>query len=119
MIAAILLTFVLTATIQKKYLTKDLMSRMITEGVKIEVYNDVGRVEDYDRLQDLLRKGCLPEALQFVLLQQSLLLGGIAYRMKESQSVRDVVLKRSAAVTQRAGAVAADRNPTHEVPRCR
>lgn len=119
MIAAILLTFVLTATIQKRYLMKDLMSHMIAEGVKIEAYNDVGRVEDYDRLNDLLQKGCMAEALKFVQLQQSLLLSGIAYRMEENESVRDLVLKRNAAVAPRADAAAADRNPPREVPRCR
>lgn len=114
---AVVATFIATAAYYNQSVSKQVLLLMIAEAVQMEAYNDIGRVEAYDTVEDFIRRGCVKEALQLVQVQQNLLLGGIAYRMGESDDVQKVVLARSAAVAERARAQAAQRRMP-DVPRC-
>ncbi|WP_425258496.1 hypothetical protein ACPOLB_23625 [Rubrivivax sp. RP6-9] len=116
--AAVLLTFVVTKTVYQRYTTREVIALMIAEDQKIESLNDVSRLENFDMLEDFLRRGCMKEAKEFIEVQKSLLLSGIAHRMKEDKTVEAEVMNRSAAVVQRAHVEALNGNPPRVVPRC-
>lgn len=116
--AVVLITFVVTKIFIQRYTTREVIALMISADQRIQAFNDVGRLEDYDTLADFLRKGCTKEAQEFIAVKQSLLLTHISRRMKEDDKVSNEVLNRSAAVAERSRAEALNRNPPRAVPRC-
>lgn len=63
---AMLLTFVVTKTYSQRYTTREVIALMIAENQKMEAFNDVGRLEDFDMLGEFLRRGCMKEAQEFI-----------------------------------------------------
>ncbi len=100
------------------FVTRQVIALMAKETRKIEAFNDVGRLETYDALRDLLGKGCVREAMDLVAVQQSLLLTGIAHDMERIPEVANVVLDRNAQAAERARAEATNRNPPRGWSRC-
>ena len=117
--AVVLITFVVTKIFIQRYTTREVIALMIAADQRIQAFNDVGRLEDYDTLAEFFRKGCTKEAQEFIAVKQSLLLNDISRRMKEDDKVADEVFNRSAAVAERSRAEALNRNPPRAVPRCR
>ncbi|RYH34995.1 MAG: hypothetical protein EON54_19760 [Alcaligenaceae bacterium] len=112
-------TFVATATYYNHRVSKQVYAGFVAQAVQMEAFNDIGRLEAYDRVEDFLHRGCVKEALGLVQVQQRLVLNGIAYRMEQGgEEVRKVVLSRSGPVADRARAESAKRWAIEE-PKCR
>jgi len=101
-VAAVLVTFFATKLFYQRHTTREVITLMIAESVRMETLNDIGRLETFDSLQEYLRKGCLEQAQQFINVQQSLLLGGIARRMKDDPAAELEMTTRSPKVAERA-----------------
>lgn len=112
-------TFVATAAYYNHRVSRQVYLAFIAQVDQMEAFNDIGRLEAYDRAEDFLRRGCSKEALGLVQAQQRLLLSGIAHRMDQGGTdVRNVVLARSARVADRARAESA-KGWAIEEPQCR
>jgi hypothetical protein len=71
-------------------------------AVEMESLNDVGRVEAYDFVEDMIKKGCNKQALEFVKDQQALLLSGLRNQMRDSEAIRKKITERNQEVADRA-----------------
>jgi hypothetical protein len=99
---SVVVTFFLTAYFLKENSTKTLVDMVIRTSIQMESFNDVGRVEAYDFLEDLVIRGCDKEALEFIKHQQTSLLLGLQSRMIESEAVRKQVMERNQKIGERA-----------------
>lgn len=99
------------------YVRHSTRASSIDEFVNMEAFNDVGRLENYDTLEDLLKRGCNKEALEFVQIQQTLLLFGLKRHMAWGDQVRDNIIARNQEVARRAKALSS-RQRTFVIPTC-
>jgi hypothetical protein len=119
LLGIIVLGWVAVKFVYEPFMTRQVIALVADESRKIEAFNDVGRLETYDSLSALLRKGCVREAAQLIEIQQSLLLTGIAHNMKGDIEVAKVVVDRNSQVAERARAEATNRNPPRGYTPCR
>ena len=108
---ALIVAFVAIKLAYEPFMTREVIALTIKEGRKNEAFNDIGRLETFDSLQDLIRRGCMREAKQLVEVQQSVLLSGIAHQMEGNEGVTKVVFERNPEVVDRARTEAMNRNP--------
>jgi len=101
-VIAVVVTFVGTTILYRQHAIKTAIQLMTAKVDEMNAYNDVGRVEAYDRVESLLRKGCTKEALDLIKVEQTLLLSGLAYQMAGNEAVKGVVMARNANVGGRA-----------------
>ena len=99
---AIGVTFVATMHFANGRSAKTLSDTAVKTWIEIESFNDVGRVETFDILAGLVEKGCSKEALEFIKLQQTLLLSGLKNHMDYSEKIKDKVMSRNPKVGERA-----------------
>jgi hypothetical protein len=115
-------TAVVTLAASSWYFNRQIRSEVIPAFIRetnqMESFNDLGRLETFDRLEILLKKGCSKEALQLVEVHQSLLLSGIAHQMSLSEATADMVHKEKASIADRARIEAKRTNPPRSIPRC-
>ena len=97
-VLSVIVTFFATS-----YLVRNsMLNAMSTKFVETEAFNDVGRLEFYDTLHELLVKGCTKEALEFVQIQQSLLLSGLKRHMSWGDEVTKTINDRNQEIARRA-----------------
>ncbi len=97
-VLSVIVTFFATS-----YLVRNsMLNSMSTKFVETEAFNDVGRLEFYDTLHELLVKGCTKEALKFVQIQQSLLLSGLKRHMSWGDEVTKTINDRNQEIARRA-----------------
>ncbi|MES2937229.1 MAG: hypothetical protein V4864_06085 [Pseudomonadota bacterium] len=53
--------FVARKIVYEPFMTREVVELTIREDRKIEVFNDISRLEAYDILQDFLARGCIRE----------------------------------------------------------
>lgn len=111
-------TFVATATYYNQRVSRQVYADFFAQATQMEAFNDIGRLEAYDRVKEFLSRGCVKEAIGLVEVQQRLLLNGISYGMKQGgEEVRKVVISRSSLVADRAREESAKRWAIEE-PKC-
>jgi hypothetical protein len=99
---SIAITFLCTAYYVKKSSAKTIVEMVIKVSTEMDSFNDIGRVEAYDFLEELIKKGCNKEALDFINYQKSSLLSGLQSHMKSSETIKNTVMERNHKVGERA-----------------
>ena len=74
---SVIVTFFVTA----HFVRHSMLNALKIKFVEMEAFNGVYRIEAYDTLEGLLKKGCNKEALEFIKIQQTLLLSGLKQHM--------------------------------------
>lgn len=75
---------------------------MMKASIEMESLNDIGRIEAFDFVEEMIKKGCTKEALEFIDYQQASLLGGLHYQMLDGGGLKDKVLERNSSIGERA-----------------
>lgn len=101
-VGSVIVTFLGTAYVVHKYSTKSAVSVAINASIEMEALNDTGRVEVFDFVEDMIKKGCTKEALEFVNDQKSSLLYGLQYHMQNNEALKAKVLEHNQQVGKRA-----------------
>lgn len=97
-VASTLITFIGTSYIAKKYTYES----VVNMAIEMDSYNDVHRVESYDFVEDMIKKGCNKEALEFINYQRASLLAGLRNQMRDSETIEKRIIERSREVADRA-----------------
>ncbi len=82
-----------------------------------ETINEVGRVESWDRVEQLLANGCTKEALEVVRIEQSLALSSIKSQVGNSEERMAKLRARNPDVAKRAESASSGR--TYTIPTCK
>jgi len=82
-----------------------------------EAINEVGSVESWDRMEQLLAKGCTSEALEYVRIEQSLALSAIKKQVGDNRERMAKLRARNPDVARRAESVSIGN--TYTIPTCK
>jgi hypothetical protein len=82
-----------------------------------EAINEVGRVESWDRVEQLLAKGCTKEALELVRIEQSLALSAIKRQVGDDRDRMAKLRARNPDVAKRTESVSSGK--TYTIPTCK
>ena len=88
-------TAMASAIVASYFAQKHTTQAMSKELARMEVSNAVGRFEHWERMENLLIKGCNKEALEFSKTLQSSELSFIAMYLERDPSLREVLQERS------------------------
>lgn len=113
---AIAVTAILTFVATSHLVRKGTISAFTHKVLEMEVTNEVSRIESWDRLENLLVKGCNKEALELVRHQRSSAFNSLSYHMGDDAQLRRVAQERSSAIVQRA-----EKSPKfsgYQIPTC-
>lgn len=97
-----IMTFLATVYFVNKRSAQTIADLVIKTSIEMQSFNDVGRVETFDTLENLVRKGCNKEALEFIKVQQTFLLSELKDNMEYSEKIKNDVMERSAKIGERA-----------------
>lgn len=96
---------------------KGTIKALVGAVAETEVVNDVGLVESWDRVEQLLTKGCTKEALELARIEQSLALSSIKRQVGDSGELMAKVAARNPEVAKRAELVPL--KGTYTIPTCK
>lgn len=114
---AISLTAILTFAATSYFVRKGTISAFTHKVLEMEATNEVSRIESWDRLENLLTKGCNKEALELVRLERSSAFYLLNYHVGDDVQLRRAVQERNAAIAQRA-----EKSPRfsgYQIPTCK
>ncbi len=69
--------------------------------LEMEATNEVGRIESWDRLENLLLKGCNKEALELVRLERISAFSMLKYHIGNDEQLKSAVQERNSAIALR------------------
>jgi type III secretory pathway component EscR len=110
---SVIITFFVTA----HFVRHSMLNALKIKFVEMDAFNDVYRVEAYDTLESFLKKGCNKEALEFIKIQQTLLLSGLKQHMTWGDAVRESVVARNQEIANRANE-SPSRQDAFVIPTC-
>ncbi|MDP3701620.1 MAG: hypothetical protein Q8R72_12025 [Hylemonella sp.] len=115
---AALATYLVTITYAKKSETPRALALAYKVSTEMNSFNDVGRIEAYDFLENLIKRGCNKEALDFINYQRTSMLADLQSHMKESATIRNTVMDRNEKIGERADK-AVPRSGSYTYPSCK
>ena len=116
MIAVIALSVVSSVLVISYLVNKATIAAMANKALEVEAFNDIGRIETWDLLEQLIAKGCNQEALEFVRLERSSILSSLNRRMINGSNISEMVNDRNPEVAAR---VVNHAEPSsHTIPTC-
>lgn len=98
---AIAVTAILTFFATSHLVRKGTISAFTHKVLEMEVINEVGRIESWDRLEGFLVKGCNDEALELIRHQRASAFSSLSYHMGDDVQLKKVVQERNTAIAQR------------------
>ena len=115
---AALATYLVTITYAKKTEIPRALALAYKVSTEMNSFNDVGRIETYDFLESLIKKGCNKEALDFINYQKTFMVANLRSNMKESATIRNTVMDRNEKIGERAD-TAVPRSGSYTYPSCK
>ena len=112
MALSIAITFLATAYFVRTHTNKAFKATVF----EMEAFNDVGRVEAWDRLEQLLVKGCNSEALELVRFEQTSELLALKYDLNNDAKLIKKIEERNASVVKRANDII--NKGEYQIPSC-
>lgn len=83
----------------------------------MEAFNELHRIESWDRTEQLLLKGCNKEALEYVRVEQSLALSSLKWHLDNGAKLEKKVEEENRSIVGRAQSFAS--NSKYEIPTCK
>ncbi len=109
---SIVITFLVTAYFVRMHTNKAFKATVF----EMEAFNDVGRVEAWDSLEQLLVKGCNNEALEFVKIEQASELLALKYDLNNDAKLIKKIEERNSSVVKRANSIV--NKGVYQIPSC-
>jgi hypothetical protein len=98
----ILLTAIATFVVTAYFSRKNTRAAFVAVTYEMEAFNELHRVESWDRLENLLVKGCNKEALEYVKMEQSLGLSSLQWHLKNGARLDKKVAEENHSILSRA-----------------
>lgn len=102
---AVVLTAVVVGTGSSYLAWKGTTKAIANAMLEMDAMNSVGRVESWDRLGQLLIKGCNKEALEYVDIQGTLELADLNYTISSDPALTTKIRERNPDVASRVDAI--------------
>lgn len=115
---AALATYLVTITYAKKSELSRAHALAYKVSTEMNSFNDIGRIEAYDFLENLIKQGCNKEALDFINYQKTSMLADLQSYMKESDAIRITFMDRNEKIKERADKVV-NRSGSYIYPSCK
>ena len=77
----IVLTVIATFLVTAYFSSKNTRAAFVAAAYDMEAFNEVHRIESWDRLEQLLVKGCHKEALEYARMERSLGLSSLKWHL--------------------------------------
>ena len=115
-VLAILLTAIATFVVTAHFSTKNTRAAFIAATYNIEAFNELHRIESWDRLELLLVKGCNIEALEYVRMKQSLGLSSLKWHLDNGAKFERKIEEENSSILGRAKSFTSKGN--YDIPTC-
>ena len=80
-----LIASIVTAVVFSSLVMKASQNALISKFREVEIFNNVGRVEAWNDIEQLLEKGCTKEALSYIKYQKSSILAELTRQTRNNQ----------------------------------
>lgn len=100
-VLAIALTAVVTAFATEYLLTRNTTAAFIATANDTEAFNELRRIESWDRAEQFLVKGCNKEALEYIRAQQAMATSSLQWLLKNGARLEENVAKDNQHIVDR------------------
>jgi hypothetical protein len=116
-VLAIALTAVVTAFATEYLLTRNTTAAFIATANNMEAFNELRRIESWDRAEQFLVKGCNKEALEYIRAQQAMATSSLQWLLKNGASLEEEVAKENRHIVDRVQTFTS--SGTYNIPLCK
>jgi len=99
------------------FVQKNAWASFVALSYDMEAHNTLYRIESWDRLEQLLVKGCHKEAMEYVKMEQSLGLSGLRANLDNGAKLEKKVEDENYSILNRAKSFVS--KGTYDVPTCK
>lgn len=99
---AIISTVIATFLVTSYFATKYTRASFVATTYDMEAFNELHRIRSWDRLEQLLVKGCNKEALEYVRMEQSLGLSALKWHLKNGAELDKRLEEENRSILSRA-----------------
>ena len=114
---AIALTAIVTAISTAYFVTRNSTAAFVAAAFDMEAFNELHRIESWDRAEQFLLKGCNKEALEFVRVQQSLALSSLKWNLDNGAKLEKMVEEENRSIVGRAQSFTS--SGKYDIPSCK
>lgn len=113
----IIFTAIATFLVTSHFSIKNARAAFVAVAFDMEAFNELHRIESWDRLENLLIKGCNKEALEYVRMEQSLGLSSLKWRLDNKAKLDKKVEEENSSILSRARSFAG--KGKYDIPTCK
>jgi len=99
---AIVLTTIVTFVSTSYFTSRNTRSAFVARAYDMEAFNELHRIESWDRVEKLLVQGCNKEALEYVRMEQSLGLSSLKWHLDNGARLERAVEESNRSIVSRA-----------------
>jgi hypothetical protein len=114
---AIALTVIATLIVTAYIATRNTRAAFVAKTYDMEAFNELHRIETWDRIEQLLVKGCNKEALEYVRLEQSLALSSLKWHLDNGAQFEKKAEEDNLSIVNRARSFTG--NGKYNIPSCK
>ena len=114
---AIAFVVISTSVVTAHFATKNTRTAFVSVAYDMEAFNDLYRIESWDRLEKLLVKGCSKEALEYVKMEQSLALSSLKWHLDNGAKLEKKIEEENDSIIKRARSFAGQGK--YDIPTCK
>lgn len=112
----IVLIVVATFMVTAYFATKNTRAAFVAVAYDMEAFNELHRIKSWDRLEQLLVKGCNKEALEYVRMEQSLGLSSLKWHLDSGAKLEKKLEEENRSILSRAHSFAS--KGRYDIPTC-
>lgn len=113
----IALTVFATLIVTAYFATRNTKAAFVSMAYDMEAFNELHRIETWDRIEQLLVKGCNKEALEYIKLEQSLALSSLKWHLDNGAKLERKVEEDNRSIVGRAQSFTS--NGKYSIPSCK
>ena len=113
---AIVLTVITTFLVTAHFATKNTRAAFVSATYDMEASNELHRIRSWDRLEQLLVKGCNKEALEYVKMEQSLGLSSLKWHLDNGAKLEKKLEEENGSILSRANSFKT--KGKYDIPTC-
>lgn len=113
---AIVLTVIVTFIVTAYLVSKNTRAEFVATTYDMEAFNELHRIKSWDNLEQLLKKGCNKEALEYVTMEQSLGLGSLKWHLDNGAKLEKKLAEENRLILNRADAFIS--KGQYDIPTC-
>ena len=112
----IALTVIATFVVTAYFATKNTRAAFVSATYDMDAFNELHRIRSWDRLEQLLVKGCNKEALEYVRMEQSLGLSSLKSHLDNGAKLEKKLEQEDRSIVSRAHSFTS--RGKYDIPSC-